>query len=139
MISLSFLFEIMLSELMFISFVLSVYSFFLYPDYDLLSLRVTMGSSRGGLYKETLHSSQVNFKWLCDTRKWTTQIIQWSFIYSLSSNTLVVSEKKKPTCYAFLSAVPKLKLRFALKDTDPNKNYALYGNLHVLHVYVLFL
>jgi len=47
--------------------------------------------------------------------------------------------RKKTTCYAFLSEVPKLKLRFALKDTDPNKNYALYGNLHVLHVYVLFL
>jgi hypothetical protein len=52
----------MLSKLRSISFVLSVYSFFLYPDYGLLSDRVTLCSSRGGLYKETLHSSEVNFK-----------------------------------------------------------------------------
>ena len=75
-ITLHFLFEIMLSELRSISFVLSVYSFFLYPDYGLLSDRVTLCSSRGGLYKETLHSSEVNFKLLCDTGKGTIQIIK---------------------------------------------------------------
>jgi hypothetical protein len=120
-----------------ISFALSVYSFFLYPDYGLLSDNVTMCSSRRGLYKETLHSIQVNFKWLCDTRKGTIQIIKWSFIYTLSSNKLVVSVKQNLLCIFVRGS--QLKLWSASKDTDPNKNYALYGNPHILHVYVLFL